>query len=491
VRLAQLAELEYQRGMGIAAQHHIPYDKDRIREHVQNLTRILGYEEQVRLKNQVMKIEDEIAHYSNVPDVEEKEITDLSSKLQKMKLSSQTLRCPRCKGGLKFHDGRLVSLEAGHLVSLDARQEAGHLVSLDAMKEAGLSTGLQEIQECENRLNQMKSWKEMGERKKMLITMKNGFPTPLISNEEYQTYKSYDYPAVARMLASLQTLVVVEKPNPSSFEIQRDMRIKGLADRLDVLRKSMDITVNIHEIKNEYNRVQIEYTTSKAWMEKRNGIEAQVRDVKAQIAAIIIDDTLGPRMTTLRDSHEFNKKKHATHLSICSFSVKKMELEQKREELLKRYNEMVAINELKGIASRVECDSLQESVDGLNSTLEEVVGQLFTDPISIQLSLYKTTKTAKTKNTVNISMEYRGSQISNTKGISSGEADRVNMGLILALFKLSGCPFLLIDEAMPFSDSSAKEICLRVIRQNMTKNDLVIIVDHSSIEGTFDHVVNL
>ena len=146
---------------------------------------------------------------------------------------------------------------------------------------------------------------------------------------------------------------------------------------------------------------------------------------------------------------------------------------------------------LKKVARDVECIALQRTVDSINRVVGDIATQLFDDPITINIALFKETKTTHVvKPQVNVAINYRGVEYDNVKNLSGGEADRVSLALTLAFNVISASPILIFDETMAFLNASVKEACLKAIR-NYATDKMVIIVAHEAIEGHFDHTIDL
>ena len=152
---------------------------------------------------------------------------------------------------------------------------------------------------------------------------------------------------------------------------------------------------------------------------------------------------------------------------------------------------LINLHSLKNKAIDAESSSLQTIVDSINTIVSDIVTSLFDDPITITLQLYKQMKTTKRiKPVVNLVINYKGGEFDRVDQLSGGEADRVSLALTLALNKLSGSPFLILDESLSSLDGNVKELCLSSIRHN-AGDKMVICVNHESVEGHYDSVIRL
>ena len=170
---------------------------------------------------------------------------------------------------------------------------------------------------------------------------------------------------------------------------------------------------------------------------------------------------------------------------------------QYHEQITRERNDIMAINEglgdlnmLRQHAVEMESVILQQIVDSINASIQNVCTTLFDRDISISLNLFKTMKTTKnTKPVINFMIAYQGGSFDNISQLSGGEGDRASLALTLALNRLSACPFLMLDESLAALDLDMKEAAVRTIKEST--GNTVIIIMHDGIEGIFDNVINI
>ena len=97
---------------------------------------------------------------------------------------------------------------------------------------------------------------------------------------------------------------------------------------------------------------------------------------------------------------------------------------------------------------------------------------------------------SRIKQEVNFVFTYKGMEFDKIDQLSGGERDRISLMLTLAINKVSGCPFLFLDESISTLDSSKKDDAIRAIRGYST-GKTVVLVCHSSVNGVFDHTLDL
>ena len=200
---------------------------------------------------------------------------------------------------------------------------------------------------------------------------------------------------------------------------------------------------------------------------------------------------LEKEITVKEERLKTTQKKVENAITANNALHKKNSLTILRQEVVDLSQKAYYLERLKGIAIDVECKVLQQTVDSINVTINVLAEAIFEEDIRVELKLYRKVKTTKKiKPMVNVEIRHKGGIYENPSEMSGGEEDRLSILLTLALSRLSGSPLLLIDETFSSLDDDLKEYCLRAIR-SVTSNRIVLCVDHSSIEGYYDQVLNI
>lgn len=219
---------------------------------------------------------------------------------------------------------------------------------------------------------------------------------------------------------------------------------------------------------------------------------SQIESTTQRLVELVVDFSIGQRLDDHRKSIDELSQKLSRAELVDAILQRQTRLEGQRMELERLQAELVTVHRLKETALTVECHTLQSTVDSINLALAELGTQLFDDPISISLQLFKTLKTRdRVKPTVNVAITYRCGEYDNVGQLSGGEADRVSLALTLALARQNSCPLLLLDECISSLDGQHKEQSLRTIRKTMGKTKTIIIVGHDAVEGYYDSVIEL
>jgi DNA repair exonuclease SbcCD ATPase subunit len=193
----------------------------------------------------------------------------------------------------------------------------------------------------------------------------------------------------------------------------------------------------------------------------------------------------------------------AYHLRI---EERKKKLHLKNKEIEALTADSTALIRLKQLAVDAECYQLQTTVDDINYTMNEILEEIFDEPITVTLKLFKELKSKKglTKPTINLSVLYHGVEYDGISGLSGGEGDRISMALTLALNFTSPSPFLIMDESLSSLDARMRIRCLNAMRKmcqvrgtlgdgdkEMKKGKYIMCVNHEDIEGNYDEVLRV
>ncbi len=327
----------------------------------------------------------------------------------------------------------------------------------------------------------------------------------LLSNVEIDNIHS--------LIAKLSNIKIVEPPTVSSDFIKSSILYNELLSKrdnaLNIYKNHLD-TISSTFI--DSNTLKYDALLNMSHVQCESYIEV-VRSYINQLTRSIDDmDRWNTHITSLHEKIENMLKKIAKDPSddIADVEFKIKELKDKlnksdkthevlnfhklvtkeREEIVELNTLLSDLHTLRHYAVDTECKILQQIVDSINESIQDVCSTLFDRDININLNLFKTLKTNKhVKPVVNFNISYNGGLFDNINHMSYGEGDRASIALTLALNRLSGCPILMLDESLASLDLDSKESVIETIRINT--NNTVFIVMHDGIEGIFDHVINV
>jgi DNA repair exonuclease SbcCD ATPase subunit len=162
---------------------------------------------------------------------------------------------------------------------------------------------------------------------------------------------------------------------------------------------------------------------------------------------------------------------------------------QKASDDLDRCNiECKASLDLKKLIIDAEAKSLSNYIHTVNLHVMHYLDLFFlSDPISVELMLYKESKKKVKKFQINIEVKYKGMDIDLT-AISGGEFDRVQLAFALALSEIGNSKLVLLDESISSLD---QQTCSTVLDGIRSSGRLTLIVSHQITSGEFDQIVKV
>ena len=162
------------------------------------------------------------------------------------------------------------------------------------------------------------------------------------------------------------------------------------------------------------------------------------------------------------------------------------------EDINTKHRDLSELHSFKQVAFDLECNQLQLTVDSINEAVNNILEDIFDKPIKVYLKLYNKNKTNdKIKSNVNLQIQYDGNEYDGINHLSGGEKDRISFALTLALSRVNGSPFLLLDEVMRSLNDSYRTLCVDAMRKFLDGNKTVLCINHEDVEGNYDNVVSL
>lgn len=136
--------------------------------------------------------------------------------------------------------------------------------------------------------------------------------------------------------------------------------------------------------------------------------------------------------------------------------------------------------------------TLDSYINELNETCNNILAELFDEPIIVDISLFKEYKNKKenVRNMFNIKVEHKGLIYDNLNDMSGGEKDRLSFVLAIAMARNNSSPILMLDESTSSLNANWRVMCVDVIKR-YAEDKTVINVCHDAVEGYYDEVVYL
>lgn len=212
-----------------------------------------------------------------------------------------------------------------------------------------------------------------------------------------------------------------------------------------------------------------------------------------------LEDLVSTHQATVQEQQRIKEKSIFTQRQIEKWEIYTRELKEYNDcerqvstlgdceqELRKKYGSYLALK-----AKILEAESLAmlNIIEIINNHARTYLDAFFPEhPIIVQLQPFKTTKKS-IKPSINVAVDYKGMECT-LATLSGGELSRVVLAFTLALAEMFNSPLLLLDECTASLDQEMTSVVFDGIRENFN-GQLVLIIAHQVISGTFDQVVKL
>ncbi len=226
---------------------------------------------------------------------------------------------------------------------------------------------------------------------------------------------------------------------------------------------------------------------------------SQLSQIKADLAALptvtppeTLTATIAEKVARVASLREL----HRSGTVVLGVLRDYVELQSFGTQIVDINTRVQILKDLRRLIDEVTDSSLQELVEDINATTNTILKEIFEDDITITLSLYKELKKKDVtgqqviRPQVNIQISYRGHVYDKPDYLSGGEKDRISLALTVALSRVSGSTFLLLDECTSSLDGTPQEWCTLMLRK-FCEGKTVVNVCHETVEGVYDQVVTI
>lgn len=481
-------EMDYTKYSSICNDIGVKYEKEEIEmkkkefEYFYNL--IPKAEQWFQISIQKQKLEAEIKTNKNF-------LTDRSSELEKLKQeifllekNKDLIQCPSCNRALCFKDGKLSCADGFVINNQDLEKKKSELKYLQAYQERQREFTFYLLQA--NELNQkIKILQSDPDCDKILSLVQN----------------------IEACKNSYQKLKVVEfMEEPISFkEYEKKVKMKNLYLTRETWKQKLQeldtggMQFNIDEMNLSLKILEEEHQISLQAIEKEKVRRENLEKIDKALEAIIIpedlelDEKLEAKEKELLEAKNFiiniNEKLEEAKQAE-QVKEKKDFLNSLKKESDSKADTVGKIEVIKDICRKVQSERIDYSLTTLNEMTNTVLKEMFEEPICIEIKTMKQTKQGKIKNELTLNIQRNTDELDSLNDLSVGQASRVSMALSIALFLLTSCPFILMDETFAPVDMYVLDKSLQVIKEHLPKGRICIISAHNQ-NGLYDHVIEL
>jgi len=268
-----------------------------------------------------------------------------------------------------------------------------------------------------------------------------------------------------------------EKENKLTIELGGLMKASAIADAKEKERIKKTKELNLLKPKTSTKQDECEIDTTE--------IENRISDCEKKIAGY------NAKLAEIEKSFGQHERYFLYLKNIETIREVEKELSVAFQEYQEAQEEYKASLLLERRYKEYEFDTLTAVVDLINEWAKPHIDQLFKEPIVVKLCTKRNKLNGEEKLQMTTSLEYRHNDISK---LSGGERQKCELAYVLAVNEFLGGRFVFFDECTAYIDEETQKDILDYVRawvDNSSMKKLVMFVEHKTIKGKFDEVIEL
>lgn len=379
-------------------------------------------------------------YWDKLPDDIEQLLEEKKEEQQVVHLKSTKQKCPHCSKTVAINENKILKW----LTKWNKVKECDDVHHLEAL------TGL--VYESDESAN--KKWEESVTIKNRIKELKRMIDGEILSTELIRLRKSFGE----------------EIEQPEGYK--NKYTIEYLEDRIEQLNKELGAIKD--EEKGERKKLEAVTSSKIAPSQKKlTKLTNRIKETEKKL------DEFRKYEKILSDKKEYERLKKV--VKTTKKAIKEIEINKEGGEKIK-----ADLARLKLIQKEAEIMSMQNVVDTINSHSSDYLQKFFDDAITVELTLVKHTQKG-VKMALDIDINYNGQKYDISE-FSQGELLKINLAFILAMNRLQNSRYLFLDEVLQNLD---KNIILEIYEclKSITDEVSVYVIDHNSVEGFFDEVI--
>lgn len=448
--------------------------EERIQERIAEIKSLLESQKEIQVWSRIKALRDRIEGMSQL-EVTMEELERARDEVKALERSIDVLKCPSCQRSLRYLRSSLVLSETSPIPADKIKNLRQALVQMEAVFRENQEKHKLELQldsllstVSEEPSGKILTAAEIKKYEQELADLgKLSFPArPPISSQSMK--QGQEYKAFQKQQEEL-LLEISQYPPP-------EQEVRSSSFLLEQLNSSQKRLAYLRDLKS-----------------KRDTLESQIQIWREELGSSILED-----ISLLKEEQkrlEIERVELEQAIEMHRQARVLLELEQRCEDkdkaLQSLTKELGAALRLKDLAQKEVCAILEEKISAINLVIAEMCRKIFPDPIVVELSMLKTTKTSKvTKPCVHLKIWYKEGEYDSLSQLSGGEGKRISIAVSLALAQLSNFPIILLDECLNGLDEELKELTLQAIRE-IAIGKTVLVIGHDMVSGYYDSVLDI
>lgn len=510
-------EQRYKNNKKLADKLELEYIESAVKDQIQSWQEVLleaeiwALEEQkdqleaklakLKLKPVIELVEPEIFDDQQIIEVNQK-IAELKHQRKHLEQGLEAVQCPSCTQALLVSGGELVIYDG----NVDHINDQIQLVD-------------KKLSDYEKQLSQLKKTKKENEQKHKdyndAVSKRAGIEaynsqikaqqTELrqeiqklekeLSTKDKQGYDKLDKSSIELIKSALVTAKTIEfhtLPEVASNVIKEELDLMNkqhiYQKLLEEYKQFEDVDGDIKTVE-KYIRALEQYEKDMIRFEQQTqSREKELERLNKSLNELVITEDCSNEIERLETRIEEIRIEISNAQYYNEVAKEQQELKKEREKIVEMSDIVAKLTDLLGLSRETESQSLDLTIGAINSTLQYVCNKLFDDGISVSLSAFKVNKVNKNiKSSVTLNILYQGASYGYQE-MSGGQKRRISIAITIALNKMSGCPFYMMDESMDNMSLEVRELVYELLRE---QGKTVFITSHNETTGNFDSIIEL
>jgi DNA repair exonuclease SbcCD ATPase subunit len=276
------------------------------------------------------------------------------------------------------------------------------------------------------------------------------------------------------------------------------------ADLEDIEIDSRDFyTSGVEELKRKIENYEERVKNRDKITKEKQKVEYEIKDLKKGLEGIDNIDVLRGKILEIKEDIV---KKEETEEKLKLREGKLLKYKEDVEKYKNQVDVTTRLEEIKTEEERLiralgiselmfkkindaEGYSLQNTLDTINTDLEEFISHFFGDTFTVRLDSFKESKDGDKKSSIEVIIMQEGEQIP-IDTLSGGEFDRLALALFLSFNKTSKSNIILLDECLASLHSELVEDIVELIKTKLS-DKLVLFTLHQANTGIFDTIIDI
>ncbi len=271
--------------------------------------------------------------------------------------------------------------------------------------------------------------------------------------------------------------------------------------------EDIEITEDLNWYKEEVQSLSIKLSKYEQSLKERNKLLKDKETIEGEISVLqqFIDENIKDDLNPKTIEEEINKRveteeklklreiKFIKYKEDLSVYKKQLEVINNLEILKDEENILIrALSTAETLLKKIndaEAISLENTLEIINTDLEEFVTHFFGEHFSAKLQSFKEYKDGDKKPSIEILIVQDGETVP-LDSLSGGEYDRLALALFLCFNKISKSNIILLDECLASLHSELVEDIVELIKTKLG-DKLVLFTLHQANTGIFDTVIDI